>query len=435
MATRMQEADAQTPYPPIQYRALARLLFDDPQVLVPFLGAGASISEVDPPKPQPLSEPEQDTIDGVCSQLSLTGAAKDFLETAIRVARQMQQREADSAIAQESPFEAVKRGVWPPSAGELAAALADMASYDHFSRREESFGKRLPHPVDLATVFRWAANVTGLASSAPPLLSVASYCSYTQGSDVVWRQLKELFQNKTKTTKVHRMVACMAWHHVRRVSRDYLIVTTNYDRLVEQALKLAEVPYCVLAVDKTVVGWVDATLSEGLQAYFEMTDEDFSIFRQSIERPPLNSLFQAQPHRPIAVVYKIHGCLYPPRTDCDSIILTDEDYVDYIRKDGAGNSRIPAGVRLLMERKGFLFMGYSFSDWNVRSWYKNLVEDAPFRMKHPQDYAVLRDLDPYEGGFFEKRSINILFTDLNRFAESIMDNTPADEARACGAWQ
>src|ERR1039458_8879119 len=135
MATKMQKADPQPPSPPIQYRALARLLFDDPQVLVPFLGAGASISEVDPPKPQPLSEPEQDTIDGVCSQLSLTGAAKDFLETAIRVARQMQQREADSAIAQESPFEAVKRGVWPPSAGELAAALADMARYDHFSRR------------------------------------------------------------------------------------------------------------------------------------------------------------------------------------------------------------------------------------------------------------------------------------------------------------
>jgi hypothetical protein len=453
----MQEADAHTQYPLIQYPFLASKLFDDRQWLVPFLGAGASTSEADPPKPEPLSAPEQDIIDTVCTQLSLAGAAKDFLETAIRVAWEMQQRAAKSAAAQVSPFEAVRRSDWPPSAEELASALAHNARYDHFSRKAEWFGERLPHggPAGLAAIFKWAATVTGLASSAPPLLSVASYCSYTQDSEAVWLQLKTLFQNKTKPTIVHRMVACMARYYLDRVfaaeaaavgtepnmalpPKDYLIVTTNYDCLVEQALKLAAVPYCVLAVAKSD-GLVDATPSEGLQDYLAMANKDFGFFLDQFHKPPGSC--EPSPHRPIVIVYKIHGCLYPLQKDRDSairdsVILTDEDYIDYMRKNGPQNSQIPNAARNLMAKKGFLFMGYSFSDWNVRSWYTSLAEDPNMRTKKPPpDYAVMKDLDPYQAGFFDKKNnINILLTKLDRFAKSVMDEAPP-KARACGAWQ
>lgn len=434
MATRMREADAQTPYAVIQYPALARELFGDSQRLVPFLGAGASISETIRPELPKLTGPEQDLIDKVCNQLPLEGAARDFLEASVHIAWQMQLHEKQSG-EQENPFEAVQRSEWPPSAGELAAALAHMAKYDHFQRPAQFLGQRLPsgNPATLAQVFRWAAIVTGLASS-PPLLSVASFCSYTQGPESVWLQLRDLFQNKVKPTTIHRMVACIARNHLFRPGqrRHYLIVTTNYDHLVEEALKLAAVPYCVLAVDKSD-NKVDATPSEDLQAHLEMNKEDFTEFLETIERSPENC--HIQDYRPVIVVYKIHGDLYPPRKDRDSVILTDEDYVDYMRKSGPKNDRIPADVKNLMGGKGFLFLGYSFSDWNVRSWYKSLAEDPNLRKNHPKDYAVMLDLDPYEGGFFENRTtINILLTKLNRFATSVMAEAPQD-AKKCGDWQ
>jgi len=433
MATKMFAAQTRSPSDkPIPYHALAAELFKGgkTQILVPFLGAGASISEVESKKEPELNEPGQAIIDSVSKQLSLTGSAKEFLEASIRVAWRIQQLEASGPT--ENPFDAVKRSVWPPSAAELAAALAYMAEYDRFTRPARWFGSRLPNggPADLAIVLSRAAKVTGLASLAPPLMSVASYYSHNLDPKELWQQLRTLFENKTKPTKVHKMVACVASHHVGSHPTDYLIITTNYDCLVEKALELAKVPYCTMTVGKEDDRIV-ASFSDDLRQYLEMDQEDFDYFKEKIEVAPANCY--PLPHRPIAIVYKIHGCL-KCRTGQDSVILTDEDYVDYMRKNGPANSRIPNPVKQLVDRRAFLFMGYSFTDWNVRAWYKSIVEDVSMRGKHSHDWAVMNDVDPYEDGFFQKSDIFLLMEDLTRFAETIMKDAPPG-ASACGEWR
>ena len=416
----------------IPYRTLKLSLFVDDQLLVPFLGAGASFSEASRTEVPPLNEPDQATIDSILTPLRLSDTARDFLAAAVRVAYQIQQVQA--ASPQEDPFEAVRRNKWPPSAVELAAALAHVADFDCFASPAEWLGSHLPGggSTELKEVLRRAAAVTGLASPAPSLLSVASYYSYAFGAENLWLRLKTLFENKGEPPRVHRMVACVAWYYLsRQRPKDYLIITTNYDRLVELALKKANVPYCVLVVDKDKER-VEATFSDGFQEYLKRNDEDFKEFREGIQKHPTNCYPGSHP--PIVIVYKIHGCLYPPRNDCRSVILTDDDYVEYMRKNGLGNSQIPVWVKLLIERKGFLFMGYSFSDWNVRGWYTSLVGDPNMRTKHLQDYAVMKDLSPYEDHFFDEKDIDILHADLTSFGNSIMSEAPT-EAKTCGAWQ
>ena len=105
----------------------------------------------------------------------------------------------------------------------------------------------------------------------------------------------------------------------------------------------------------------------------------------------------------------------------------------YMRQNGLNNAMLPAFVKNGWMTRGFLFMGYSFSDWNVRSWYQSLMEDAHFRERRGlQDLAVMIDSDPYQDVFFDRKGINLVYTELKRFAESILKYI-AEKAKDCGA--
>lgn len=82
-----------------------------------------------------------------------------------------------------------------------------------------------------------------------------------------------------------------------------------------------------------------------------------------------------------------------------------------------------------MQEMGFLFAGYSFSDWNVRGIYKKLVEhraggkDKKLAEQRAaegvQDYAIVRQLNVYESAFFRQKTISLLQTELNRFSRQV----------------
>ncbi len=67
----------------------------------------------------------------------------------------------------------------------------------------------------------------------------------------MWNALHEIFLGKRCPTPTDELIARAArWYlgHTQ-TSGDYLVITTNYDRLIELAFDAAGVPYCVLAVD------------------------------------------------------------------------------------------------------------------------------------------------------------------------------------------
>ena len=78
-----------------------------------------------------------------------------------------------------------------------------------------------------------------------------------------------------------------------------------------------------------------------------------------------------------------------------------------------------------MQNKGFLFLGYSFSDWNIRGLYKMIVGQRAHG-KTVQDYTVLNSLDPYESAYFAQQTIHILVTDLLAFVNNVRSNVPAE---------
>src|ERR1019366_2562467 len=111
----------------------------------------------------------------------------------------------------------------------------------------------------LEAVLTSVISITGAANPAPPLLSVASYYQYKEGDDGIWNALRPVFASVNVTTKTRDLVAEIAGLHVfhpniRQLSkhqRNYLVVTTNYDELIEKAMYERKVPCCVVTVAKS----------------------------------------------------------------------------------------------------------------------------------------------------------------------------------------
>lgn len=68
----------------------------------------------------------------------------------------------------------------------------------------------------------------------------------------------------------------------------------------------------------------------------------------------------------------------------------------------------------------FLFSGYSFRDWNIKSIYLKIYEKRPkVREKEVRDFAVLKQISVYDWRFFEKHNIEAVEIDLNDFIKGL----------------
>ncbi len=376
--------------PSIPYASLGADVLAGNQALIPFLGAGASIAGA-PPSNMPVPNyPPDSEIDELATRWGLSGAGLEHLKQGIRQAFDLQNYEDHEPdwmeIAGQKPY--------PPSARELANALA--------------------------------ANVSYHGSWPYSLLPVSSYHEFVRGRDPHRKDLESLFAGKTHPLPSQDLIARAARHHLRNTKRDYLVITTNYDQLIELAFDAAKVPYVVLTVGRKQ-HHVTVRPSASLQAWFGFSNEDFEDLQQGLKgkQPALFTLPPVSSRKPVAVIYKMHGCLFPPAgTTDDSIILSDEDYIAFLKRQGeSGDGVIPAAVTRLMQNEGqantgFLFLGYSFSDWNVRAMYRTIIDQRALT-KDVRDYAVVSWVNDFESQYLSQPTINVCVADLVKFAAEI----------------
>ena len=427
---------------PIPYPGLAtRLYSNSRQVMIPFLGAGASLragapgpstaSVTAPPAAPPAPDPA--VVERICRQdLGITDpAARTVLELAISVAMRVQS--AAGSAPQNPVSQRLRDSTSPPSAADLADAFAEASRYNHFEWALQRIQSLDPggswDRARLLKVLRLFSDLTGLGSPSPSLLEVASYYEYTFRREGLREFLSGIFNDrKTEPTKTHTAIADAAKAYIEAnrnndEAGDYLIITTNYDGLIEIALDRAAIPYAVLTVPRD--DWkVDVRFSGTVREYLQYSEERYRRFREGIKHdPPSEFSALGKRAKPLVVLYKIHGDLYPPSLQPrpDSIVISDDDYVRYINQD-ARIGMVPAYITDLMERRDLLILGYRFADWNIRSLYRSIVEK---RVAGDQrDWAVLKTIGRYERGFFDNQGINMVETTLDRFWEGIAGNRP-----------
>ena len=136
-----------------------------------------------------------------------------------------------------------------------------------------------------------------------------------------------------------------------------LVITTNYDRLFESAL---------YAVGKSPRVAVYKPKPEATHDYREPTAES-------------------------PIVYKIHGDIL----DTDTIVITDEDYIQFVLRmsDKDPYDPIPLTLKFYLTSWTTLFVGYSLMDYNLRLLFKTLRWKID-RASVPDMYSVDYRPDP-----------------------------------------
>lgn len=411
----------------IPYFSLADDVFsEDGQMFIPFLGAGVSISDRKQVAERRLtsSPPDRGEIEQALSCLRLKGKGRTFVELAILLGYLIDLEELETTHESTEEFkQRLMDEPYPPSASELALLFARTASYSTFVQVIKGLRQRFPEQLlsadekEQVETLQLLSKLTRIAHPPEALTSITSYYEKLLGRQRLWRLLKEIFETKKVPTATHRLLAQAAKFNIDRNAQDYLIITTNYDCLMEEALEELNVPYVVLTTKR---GNDPKVLTR-----FAPTIPNSDALKEEYSNRWYPGDFHLTKSDPWAVIYKIHGCLSPEAAYAeDGVVISDNDYVGYVSRMGRTGGLIPSHVSKLMLDKPFWFLGYSLSDWNVRSIYETLKRSSDPDGEGLPDYSVMYSVGEFEKVFFERNDITIFQASLNEFVGGILDNLP-----------
>lgn len=433
------------------------------QKVIPFLGAGVSTSartapaddnavqKKDPRIAEALaclqhqSQEQENVVTDGDPPLILDETTLLYAEIALEMAFLIQgMRNSPQQIRDSELLDRLSDDTYPPTASELVDWLSASVSFGSFEGVLARVSSRLRRTLDdnyRRSLLKLLRSLAGVAGVAPASLPAASaFFEAVRHRETLLDRLAQILRNKTTPTPAHALLARAAsWHLAASRKRGeralpggtghYLIMTTNYDCLMEQSL---EVPFVVLTLGlkDSLVRARFGNLSSDLQAAYEAANPPRSPRAFSLEPPSPDVLVQLGAVPRLAVVYKVHGCISdwmdrgsgPPR---DSIVISDNDYVTNISRFSDNDGVIPACVSDILsskERPYFLFMGYSLRDWNVRGMLRAVRTKRAGVGREDDDYgdySVIRNFGQLEHAFFLKHNIRIIHEDLTCFSTNI----------------
>ncbi|TEU15586.1 MAG: hypothetical protein E3J21_12870 [Anaerolineales bacterium] len=161
-----------------------------------------------------------------------------------------------------------------------------------------------------------------------------------------------------------------------------IIVSTNYDCLIERALEAAGTPFNVIVTDKQVGSWDEGVVN----------------------------------------LLKIHGCV----TQWESIVLTKDDYWEFFERRPNMANILSAEAA----RRSLLFVGHGLGDDDFNRIYLQVTRNlAEFRHK---SYAVQLDPDPVDVTLWKAKRLEIIPADAAQFlstlSEAVKAAMPVEEA-------
>lgn len=224
------------------------------------------------------------------------------------------------------PFLGAGASLGAAVSGSESGAVAEMAS--------------LPSGGDLAK--RLADEGRFPESAELSLASVAQYYEdVAAGRTGLYEALRPIFTKDYAPLPVHRYLAGL--------TNPLLIVTTNYDDLLEHAFREAGRPFDL------VIHTTDPLLKERLLWWEHGAPEPELAVAKTLEID-LDE---------VTVIYKMHGAVDRLAEDRDQYVITEDDYVDFLTRL-IRQRACPAIFAEPFQTRHFLFLGYGLRDWNLR---------------------------------------------------------------------
>jgi SIR2-like domain len=288
-------------------------------------------------------------------------------------------------------------------------------------------GRFLPNGQELAAVL--ARKVPDYPPTVlEDLLRVSQCVDLKRGWKSLYGTLHDLFDDDYPPTEVHRFLAGIPklMATLARPPRDshLLVVTTNYDDVLERAFDEVNEPYDLV--------W-----------YVARGDHVGKFMHQAPGEGPIVVEDPDQYVGPLdlserSVILKIHGAVDRRSEDNDSFVITENNYIEYLTRTDI-RRLIPRGLAAKLRSSSILFLGYSLRDWNLRAIFHRIWQEEKLGWK---SWAIRRPLDPLpdeppqdaaalelhrqkelegelEEAFWDERGVDIFDVDLTVYTEAL----------------
>ncbi len=172
------------------------------------------------------------------------------------------------------------------------------------------------------------------------LLRVSQYYALSIGEmDLRDAVIDKLNMNDIQPGEVHNILA--GWPIVA-------VLTTNFDNLMERAFE-------------------EKSKKSTMAIYDRQGDQEQIVSEPAVENP---------------LVYKLHGSMDDP----DSLIITEDNYIDFMISLMNHNPKVPDAISQIFRTCGLLFIGYGLRDWNIRVLLRYFQVDR-------RSFAIQRSLE------------------------------------------
>ncbi len=287
----------------------------------------------------------------------------------------------------------------------LLGAGVNFGTRPHGATYREKDPEFLPSGAELSHVLARDCSFPSTdGNDLSDLAKVASYFEETTGRKVLRGWLRQVFHRDYQPCAIHTYLA--------EIDKPLLIVTTNYDDLMERALDEAGRPYdlVVYPTDRKDVEGSILWRPHGADQPEAVTHNKFHI---DLERT--------------TVVYKMHGTVDRSPIAGDSYVITEDDYVDFLsRMTRQGQGAVPAIFIKHFRTRHFLFMGYGLRDWNLRVVLKNLKRPTPASAGGSRDedmvsWAIQYGPSALERELWQSRKVKIYDVEINQFVKRLKE--------------
>lgn len=279
-------------------------------------------------------------------------------------------------------------GVGASLYGRACSGPDDQASADDADQATAASWNGAPSAEELAA---YLTQEFEIQEGPSDLLRVAQWIyALRGGSGGLYATLHEVFDRDFPPTYLHNALAQVP-RRLREAGRGKppLIVTINYDDLIERALEAEAEEYDLVVY-----------MAEG---------ELEGMFCERMPDGTLEPIRDPQSHLSVdpdkrTVILKLHGFVCRGEADNDSYVITEDHYIEYLTRTDL-TKLLPAPVMARLLNCHLLFLGYSLRDWNLRAILHQLYQ----RRRTDNDWwAVRLSPDRLESKSWEKRKVEII---------------------------
>jgi hypothetical protein len=278
-------------------------------------------------------------------------------------------------------------------------------------------GRELPQrPPSAAELARLLAEYPDWSFDALDLVRASQYFEIVFGSGPLYRELRRVFNRSYEPTPVHELVARLpGWLRAAQAQAP-LMITTNYDQVLERALCSADeefdqIVYVANRLDKHFGHFRHLKWRRKNRSHREIEPDSGQLILRSNEYYDEDLEAGRYP-----VLVKIHGAV-DASAEYDSYVITEDDYIEYLAHADA-STLLPAFVGKRLRDCHILFLGYGLRDWNLRVLLRRIWGNRTLTWK---SWAIQKDCEELDNLFWRRHDVDLIKAGLEEYTEQLRE--------------